>query len=191
MRSYDELLERAKQGHLSSHEVSEVAAELAGGAPATDRYTLLHILGRSGDTAYRPLVESFLICKADPMLSRLALQILCDYWGYSELYLERVREFVNGVSWDTEEDVRQIAIAIVGEYLRAHSEPALLRELLTIFENEGESQSMREAAYFALSRATGREWTQIPPASRPLDLATGTDESVLKEVNRRLERNDE
>lgn len=120
------------------------------------------------------------------MLARLALQILCGYWGKTAQYLEEVLSFMQGVAWDDEEDVRQIAILEAGEYLRSNLEGRFLQELLRIFEDEAEEQSMREGAYFALARAMGREWVELPSAARHFDLATEIDPAVIQRAKERL-----
>jgi hypothetical protein len=183
---YQALLERAKSGVITAQEVSLVAAELRDSTSEADPYTLLHIVGHSGDTSYRPLVEEFLGHERDPMLARLALQILCDYWGDTTRYAEEVLLFLRGVSWDDEEDVRRAAITTAGEHLRAHLHPAMLRELLRLFEDEREAQIIRESAYCALARAAGRDWGELPSAGRHFDLFTGIDSSVPLEARRRL-----
>jgi hypothetical protein len=52
---------------------------LAAGANAEDRYDLLFVIGKANALGHRRLVESFLETPDDPMLARLALQILCDW----------------------------------------------------------------------------------------------------------------
>lgn len=186
MRDYDALLHRAKWEKLSQEEIDNVATELQQPEPEADRYILLFILGRAGALSYRWLVEQFLACEDDPMLSRKALEVLCDDWNDTARYLDQVLEFVLGVKWDEEEDVRPMAISIAGEYLRSHDEPRLLSELVRIFENEDEPQTMREGAYFALARAAGRDWKELPSAARHFDLSQDTDPSVLREARERL-----
>jgi hypothetical protein len=95
-------------------------------------------------------------------------------------------DFVRGVAWDTEEVVRLSAIRIAGEYLRDKPDPPLLGQLVTIFENHGERQIVREVAYYALGRAMGRAHTELPGASRYIDLVKDTDPAILQEARRRL-----
>jgi hypothetical protein len=193
MSRYESLLERAKWGkfeqdRLSEEELAMVAEELRKPAPETDPFTLLDILGHAFAFQYRELVERFLECEDDPMLARLALQILCGYWGNTDQYLEEVLRFMRGRPWDQEEDVRQIAISEAGEYLRSNTEPRFLHELIYIFESEDEERSMREGAYFALARAVGRDWKDLPSAASHFDLVTQTDPAVIQEAKERLRR---
>jgi hypothetical protein len=108
---YEELLDHAKWGKLSDAEIAAVADELLKTDPAADPFTLLNILGNAFAMQCQPLVQQYLGCEEDPMLARLALEILCGYWGQSDQYREEVLRFMRGVAWDLEEDVRQIAIS--------------------------------------------------------------------------------
>ena len=184
--SYDALLARAKRDELTAQEISAVVGELQRPDSSNDRYTLLHILGRSGATAYRRLVEQFLECRDEPMLARLALKILCDYWAGTAQYIPEILGFLRGFDWDEESDIRQIAISIAGEYLRANPEPEFLWELIHIFETEENEQTIREDAYIALARAMGRDWNQLPSSAKHFDLTSQTDPMVLHEAKERL-----
>ena len=126
MSKYSDLLDRAKWAHLSQAEIEAVAQELQQPNPEADRYTLLHILGRACAVSYRGLVERFLDSPDDPMLARIALQSLVDYWDLAEQYLDELLRFVRGVPWDVDGDVRLVAISNAGEYLRSHRESNLL-----------------------------------------------------------------
>lgn len=187
MRDLEALLGKAKQGTITRAEVDAVAAELRHDPGATDAYTMLHVVGRSFATEHRSLVEGFLRADWDPMLARLSLQILCSFWGDTPRYLDIVREALRGIPWDVDDDVKQIAISISGEHLRGHKDLRLLGELFEIFSNENEERTIREGAYLALARANGREWKDVPPASRHFDLDADIDQSVISEVRRALQ----
>jgi hypothetical protein len=116
------------------------------------------------------------------MMSRLALQILGNFWDDAERYMTQIEQFLKGVSWDEDEHVRQMAISVAGEYLRSHLRPDLLLQLIHIFENPEEEQLTREGAYFALARAVGKDWNQLPSAARHLDLTTEIDLVVLDQA---------
>ncbi|MBM7496986.1 hypothetical protein [Oerskovia paurometabola] len=93
---------------------------------------------------------------ADPMLSRLALQILGDYWGLSSDLLPELRRFLTGVDWDVEGDVRDVAISITGRHLREVGGPAdLARMLMSIADDDSEFGLVREAALRALAVGLG------------------------------------
>jgi hypothetical protein len=184
---FADMFRRAKSDlMLPDNELSEVVEELHKDKPGTDRYTLLYTLGKGGYESYTAVVEPFLNSPGDPMLAQIALWDLCLEWRLTDRYLPQLSDFVRGVAWDTEEDVRLSAITIAGEYLRNRSNPPLLGQLITIFENHGERQIVREAAYHALGRAMGRAHTELPGASRYIDLVKDTDPAILQEAKRRL-----
>jgi hypothetical protein len=185
---YDGLLDRAKWDKLSEAEIDMVAKELQKATPEADPYTLLHILGKSGATRYRNLVEQYLENGNDPWLAKLALQILCSYWGDASDYVEQITRFVRGVSWDEDGDCQLAAVSIAGEHLRTDHDPVLLYILLELFENEAEDQLLREGAYRALARAMGREYTEIPSAAKTVSLEKDIDSSVVEQAKSRLSK---
>ena len=176
---YEDLLYRAKRSQLAPEEVEAVAQELLKEHSDGDSYTLLHILGKAGGVAYRPLVESFLEYREYTMLPRLALQILCEMWGEPQRYLEHIATFVRGVPWDTGDWVRLAAISIAGEYLRDHADDRLLAELVRLCTADGEREIVRRTAYEALARAVGRGW-EATSRRAPID------DSVIEEAELRL-----
>jgi hypothetical protein len=175
-----QLLAKAKVGLISPKEIAEVARELVGNSRESDPYTLIHILGVSGATEYEPLVARFLNASFDPMLARIALQVLCSHWGMASRYRDQVEKFVRGVEWDIDADVRIVALSAAGELLRERLGKSLLRLLVEIFTSSAERHIVRQAAYFALARAHGQDWAQLPPASRQIDLERDIDPRVLE-----------
>lgn len=183
---YGDLLDRAKRAQpfpdeagLSREEIDAVAEELRHPLPDSEPYYLLAILGESGAVWHRDLVEPFLEEGRDPWLAREALEVLCLDWGETGRYLEELERFVVGVPWDVADDLAFMAISCAGEYLRDHSEPRLLWDLLRIFEDRGEREFLRRAAYDALARAVGRGHSARSPRV-PID------PSVLEEARQRL-----
>jgi hypothetical protein len=160
--SWKELLEKAKDGLLSKHELDQVVAALKDPGTTADPYTLLHIIGRAMDASNEDLVASYLDYPQDPMLSRLALQILCNYWGLTSKYIDYVRRFLSGVDWDVDGDVRQVAASIAGEVLRTTWDDDLFRSLLDIATDENDLPEMRVTAIRALARALGCGWDDMP-----------------------------
>jgi len=185
---FDEMLERAtSELSLPAQDLARVVAELRKDKPVIYPGTLLRILGKGGDKSYKDLVEPFLETPNDPMIARAALWTLCVEWNLTSHFIPRLRNFVQGVSWDIGEDLRLAAFSIVGEYLRNNSDAELLRKLLAIFEDHTERQLIREAAYHALGRAVGRDYVELPPVSRPFDLVKDVDPTILHEVRQQLE----
>jgi hypothetical protein len=83
----DALLDRAKQGEsLTGAELEDVASALRAPDSPYDEYTLLHILGRASAYAYRPVLEQALGRTDDPMIPRIALQALGNWWGLAGDY---------------------------------------------------------------------------------------------------------
>lgn len=133
------------------------------GSNANELYTLLLIVGRDPNgIQYRSLVEKFLDYPKEPMLSRLALKTVCNYWGLTKNYLGTVKSFVKGVSWDDSEDIRLVAISTSGEYLRETIDKELLQQILEVYENLHESPLVRSSAFEALLRTIGMDWNEIP-----------------------------
>lgn len=186
--NFDELLERAQWGEISPDEAARVARELEASDSEADRYTLLLILGNAGAVAHRETVERFLSSEDDPMLARVSLQVLCQFWGDTERYLDRVHEFVRGVPWDAGDDVRLMAISVSAGRLRDNRDTRLLQELVSIFENENERRIVREAAYLALARSVGEPWERLPSAARHFDLDKEVDHSVIRRVKERVSK---
>lgn len=161
----DQLLEKAKWSCLTSQELSEVAQriEKSDDSNTHELYTLLHIIGKDPHGIhYRSLIEKYLIFPKDPMIARLALMILCNYWDLTEAYLEILIIYLKGVDWDSFEDVRLIAISSAGEYVQKTKNKELVRLILQIYENQQEEILTRCVAYGALLRCIGLEWIEIP-----------------------------
>jgi len=149
----DDLVDRAKQGRVSDRELTEVAAALRACEAGSEAYSLLYVLGRSEATGYEELVAGFLR-SGDPELARLALQVLCTFWGLTESYVDEVRRFLGDVDWDADGWVRQIAISVAGAHLRAHTDTGMLARLLELAAT-GNGAVERRIALEALSTALG------------------------------------
>lgn len=157
MEKFREMLEKAKSGTLSARELGvAVEAISRGRADQEDLYTALHVVGLAGSRAQAETVKPYLHMPADPMLSRLALQVLADYWGMSSELLPEICGFLAEVDWDVDGDVRDIAISIAGRHLRKTGGPAsLARMLIDIANNESEVSLVRETALRALAAGLG------------------------------------
>lgn len=178
--NFKDLLNKAKWSEITQKEIELVILALQQKQSDVDTYTLLHIVGRSSFTKYENLVVSFLDAKDDPMLARLALQILCSFWNKTDIYLDYVKIFLAGVDWDDEDDVRSVAISITGNYLQKHNDVKLLEMLVDIFTDNNIDQLLRQSAYLALGQAYGKKWDELPPGSKYFDLEKDTDPAVLE-----------
>jgi hypothetical protein len=177
-RPLEKLLERAKTGTATRFDAAAAAAMLPDLTDSMDRYDALFILGRVGDQTYASVVEPFVDERDDPMLARLAVQILCSWWGLGAHYLDRLGAFVAGDPWDLESGgfVQSVAVSASGEVLRQTQDGPLLRALLEPFDRDESGDDLRREAYAALLRASGKEPRDIPgtgsDAWRRPDLAT-------------------
>jgi hypothetical protein len=181
-----ELLMRAQRRETTTaSELAEVI-RLIESREDGDIYSLLEILGRSGSSRYKRLMEPYLHNVHDSQLSALALKALCNWWDLFGEYRSDVIAFLNGVSLDSEDYVKLQAISIAGEHLRKSDDKELLKIIYQIFSNEMGRPLVRSAAYFALCRSEGLEWRDIPPASRILDFTKEVDHGVVADVERKL-----
>jgi hypothetical protein len=174
-----ELVIKATEGRLLQQELEEVIQLLD--ASACDRYDALLIIGRSGATQHRRTVEKYLAGSDGPLLARLALLILCGYWGLASDYKTVLEGFLRKVYWDEEDDVRLLAISLTGNLLIEDADCRLLRLIIGIFRDQSESsrQILREAAYCALAIASGKPREELPKASRHFDLERELDPRVM------------
>jgi hypothetical protein len=145
----------SKEGAVSTAELHETADILAADRGGADTYSLLYVLGRSQARTYEGLVAGSLEYRIDPMVARLALQILCRFWGLTDKYHEKVLTFLKGVDWDCDGDVRQIAISATGEFLTANRDCVLLDQLLRLGGPANDDEIERRIAIEAIARAVG------------------------------------
>ncbi|MFJ4866534.1 hypothetical protein [Streptomyces sp. NPDC088748] len=157
MAEFTEMLSKAKSGALTVRELGvAVEAISEGRVKRGDLYTALHVVGLAGSPTQAQVVRKYLHVPTDPMLSRLALQVLGDYWGMSSEVLPELRSFLVGVDWDVDGDVRDIAIPIAGRHLRKIGGPAELAKILMEIADDGnELDLVREAALRALAAGLG------------------------------------
>ena len=179
MKDAHDLLRKAKNYTITKEEFDYVVQRIKASTLDNEDpnlYTLIHILGAASigppdgsDTEVpmdeilkcRKLVESFLHYSKDPMVSKIALQVLCSYWGDTKDYIQEIKDFAKGVDWDFDEDVRMLAISEMGEQVRGTRDKQLLKILIQIFENPQENEIIQECVYTALARAGGQEWHDL------------------------------
>ena len=152
----------SKEGVLQL-DVHQAAERLMSSVGSPDRYADLYTIGKAEDRAFRPLVEEFLHSPHEPMLARLALQILVDWWGLAMDYRGQLLSFLRGVDWDLADGgyVQLVAISSAGEIARDGDDHEVLRELLRLYDT-GSSDLVQGAAYAALARSFGKGWAEIP-----------------------------
>jgi len=178
-----ELIRKANAGSITPHEIKQVYEALINNEG--DAYDLLLILGRAGATQHKNIVEKYLNTPDDSMLARLALQILCRYWGLAKEYEIFLEQFVRGVDWDDEEDVRLMAITCAADILKDEDKPVLLSIIFDVFNDEDEDDITRGAAYETLAIVSGVSVIDLP---QPLhfDLKNDVDQNVINKIKTKI-----
>lgn len=115
------------------------------------------------------------------MISKIALQTLCHYWGFTEQYLDQIIWFIRGVEWDENEEARLIAMSIAGRYCQHQSNPEIFKSLIDVFEDPREEGFIRRFAYESLGEAMRRDGRDIPSAKNP-------DVSIIEEAKSFLKK---
>jgi hypothetical protein len=140
-----------------------------------DLYAYLVVINKANLVQHHRVLERFLDAK-DALTVSFVLETLCLDWNLSAEYLERAVSFSIGAPWDSEGDAREQALKILGEHLRSQSlcekvkkgaisesQERVLALLLATVEDCDNDNWVRQAAYFAICRAMGREWSELPP----------------------------
>lgn len=154
---------------VTDHEVKTAVELIQSGSG--ELYENLLTIGRGSEYSYRSVVERYLDYPQDPMVTRLAVQILCRYWGLTHEYVDRLEGFIKGVSWDDDGDIRTMAISCCDRLIAQPKYKNILKMIIDIFESSEETQVDRQAAYEALAIAFGVNINDIPsPARFRLDL---------------------
>jgi hypothetical protein len=163
-----DLLEKAKFSQLTPAEVTWVADALRNGDTGSDPYTLIHVLGRANARDQERLIADFLEASDDPMLVRIALQVLGSFWGMTAKYFPQVLKFAGGEEWDEDGAVRLLALELLGEHCATQLVPEALAVLLDAYTDPSSERAIRDASYLALARASGRAPKDLPSAARPI-----------------------
>lgn len=181
----DQLLVRIAKGESLTEKEESLIVELltdwgSGECPRgrseDDLYSYLVVLNKAGLKKYYRVLERFLELK-DALTVSFVLETLCVDWQMSSEYLQRAISFAIGAPWDTEGDAREQALKILGEYLRGDLSPKTLKDQIKLSGSQKEVVSLllattldeennnwvRQASYFALCRAYGMDWEQLPP----------------------------
>ena len=197
----DRLLLKLSDGKpLTDDELGQIKQILQGFNPRDrhcpysqdDIYSLVKVIGKAGLRELRQVITGLLDFD-DPLTISLVLEIVCLAWDGTEEYLERLLNFALGTAWDEDFDVRHTAIKVLGEHMRGILAPALgsqpkgkkkvtpaphhlhvLHLLIHIFEDGADDIWSRQVSYYALLRAAGAEWEELPAEGVVLDLAPGS-----------------
>lgn len=115
-RNYQQILERAKNRlQLSRDDLVAVRSQLASGEFEEDPYTLLHILGKAGDTESLPIIWKYLEFDSgnaddDEMIRRIALQVVGQMWAVPQAFDVAIDKAFN----DPSDYVRAMAATVIG-----------------------------------------------------------------------------
>ncbi|MCC6933883.1 MAG: hypothetical protein IT292_11645 [Deltaproteobacteria bacterium] len=163
-------------------QISAISNEQQKNMLLDDLYSLILVIGRARAMGYKSLLEKQLYSK-DAFVIALVLEIMCLEWGFIEDYLEQIISFAVGMSWDEENDLQLMAVKILGEYLaqiRNNDDGSrklgiewkklIAQQLHDIFNNEQHEQWVRQGAYYALCRAGGKSWADLPGECAVIDL---------------------
>ncbi|MCB0322044.1 MAG: hypothetical protein KDD69_00680 [Bdellovibrionales bacterium] len=201
----EKLLLRLSDGDgLSREEIDEIvellrqleSEDIGRKLSVDDVYSYLVVLGRAEQKQYRHVIEKFLDVR-DALTVALVLETLCLRWDCTDEYLERVVSFALGVAWDEDQDVQQAAIKILGEFLHTaigvdatalgDRQREVLELLLNLLRDDSLEHWTRQSSYFALCRAAGKDWEELPNDCVLLDLTEGStdlDHEVLERLDR-------
>jgi hypothetical protein len=201
LHDIDDLVDEAKYGKLTTEELMYVVEKIQASKPGdhTDLYGLLFILGLSGATQYRELVERFLYYPTDPMTSGMALKVFFIYWGSdAQRYLHAIKAFIKGVPWDKSNNLRLAALHCAGTFLRETPEKELFQLVLDLYKTSNRivvqagraktdesrrAKFWRQVSFGELAKSVGK-WDQLmfePPEQATLSDAEFVD-NILTEV---------
>jgi hypothetical protein len=198
LQNLDDLFDEAKYGKLTKEEIFYVVEKIKTCKPGNDLhlYSLLRILGWAEARQYQLLVESFLYYPTDPMVSGMAIKVLCEYWGNdASPYLNEIKAFIQGVPWDEDNFLCLAALKCTGDFLRKTPEKELFQLLLDLYETSNaillktsdeqtdESEMAElwlEVSFTELARAVGKGWEDL--AGKPGEPVTPLSEEFMREV---------
>jgi hypothetical protein len=198
LHDIDDLVDEAKYGKLTTEELMYVVEKIQASKPGdhTDLYGLLFILGLSGATQYRELVERFLYYPSNTMVSGMALKVFFIYWGSdAQRYLHEIKAFIKGVPWDDDYDLRLAALHCAGTFLRKTPEKELFQIVLDLYETSNatllrvgrakteeraDAKFWLEVSFTQLAIAAGKGWDDL--AGKPGEPVTPLSEEFMWEV---------
>lgn len=183
LRTPKKLFHEAQSGDVTNEELEFVIRKVDQSGPQDcpdeSLYYYLYIVGLMGSNENETLVQKFINCPQDPMISGLAIRILCCYWDLAANYLEQLKAFINSVEWDKDGDVRLAALSCAGYYLWSVEDKDLLGALYKAYCDPSADYIERETVYTALAEATGRNWKDYQFGEKPND-------TIIQEVEARL-----
>jgi hypothetical protein len=178
------LAQRAKDGSITPGELEDVARHLRNRESSDQLETLIFILGYAGAVSYQPLIEAILDHSRDWKMRWQALSTLVSKWGVdSSAVRAALHQFLSGVPWDEDEQLRTLAISCAGQVLQKSDDRELALWLLRYARMEVDvrpdssavdewfdptywtklREDLRDFAVESLARALGHSWQEILP----------------------------
>jgi len=139
----------------STEELEWVVSELNQSTDRRRSARLIKILKYATEDWMLPSLAKFLDGPS-PGLASEVLEIFRDIDAAAE-YADQIISIMRGLPWDELQWCQRGAMECIEEYLRSHSNPRLLRELLNIYESEEFEANIREEAMRSLERVVGIE----------------------------------
>lgn len=185
MSKYDpaEIVERLKKGgKISRSEVSFVRDSLRNPLPSDDLYDLMRALGlgvkpNPDDIA---LVEKYFYTETDDWNLQGSIYALCDYWGLTKTYLDRLLFFVNLKNWKDYPSAAIVSFGALGDYLFQSKDAYVFGRLLDLYDRD-----------MALYRERAPEYDEQHLASvyRALDLGVRGRAALVDHVKTKMPDN--
>jgi hypothetical protein len=148
---------------LSEDELDDLISELQRTSNSSYQRELIGVIYYAGfpeRERHRKILEPFF---RDPYHATEMLTILCREWDLTAHYKQELREFIRGAPWDRYANdpigwCQQMAVDLVFEKWTKLTDPTLLREVITLYENNRDNsrgRNPRDASYWSLWRLLG------------------------------------
>lgn len=136
---FDRLKEDSK---ATANELATVRAKLKNPEDNEDIYSLLGILGL-GTKPTQPdiaLMEKHLMQDDDDWVIQGAIHALCDYWGLTKNYLDRLLFVTEAGNWEYYSSAAIASFSSLGRFLYKSGDPSVCTELLVRYDKMIEMQ---------------------------------------------------
>lgn len=115
-----ELMHALKQGgKLTTGDLWFLREELKNPGPHTDLYNAIRAIGwgASATPEHIEMVERYLHSPTDDYVISAAVQVLCDWWGLADRYLDTLLHYIHLEVWDGYSDAGNRSFWALGCYL--------------------------------------------------------------------------
>lgn len=182
MNEFDpaEIVERLKKGgKISQSELHFVRARLRDPEPGDDLYDLMRALGLGVRASEEDvaLVESYFMSETDDWNLQGSIYALCDYWGLTEKYLDRLLFFVRLENWDEYSSAAIASFGALGDYLHKTNDPDVYAKLLELYDTD---------MTLCRTRATEYDEEHLASVYRALDMGIRGREALLDHIKMKI-----